>query len=48
MGLSYRRFRYGEQYEYRNKKEQWLNQQSSSIELLGQFQDLEKWINRLS
>jgi hypothetical protein len=48
MGLSYRRFRYGEQYEYRNKKEQWLNQQSSPIELLGQFKDLEQWINRLS
>ncbi len=46
MGFAYRKFRYGEQYEYRQFKSK--KSQENSFDWITQVTEVEKWLDRLS
>jgi hypothetical protein len=48
MGAAYRKFRYGEQFEYRRKAKSSLAKLLQPTELLSQIKDVDVWIKRLS
>jgi hypothetical protein len=54
MGVSYRAFRYGEEYEYRSSRPKLAGSVENPIEFLSngmssiKVKDVEQWINRLS
>ena len=48
MGVAYRKFRYGEQYEYHYTGKPALAEVFQAVELLSQVKDLDTWINRLT
>jgi hypothetical protein len=48
MGAAYRTFRYGEQYEFRRKGKAGLDQLFGAQNIIGNIQDMDKWINLLS
>jgi hypothetical protein len=48
MALAYRKFRFGEQYEFKSKIEPLFEQLTGQVEMLGEFKDLGQWIDRLT
>lgn len=48
MALAYHKFRFGEEYEYRNKKEPLFERLPGQMEMFGELKDVGEWINRLS